>query len=182
MAKIDRRKRSCGRRLRKRIEKSVGFLKEQEQQKGELTERLFTLDKEQLDLHYVIEGLKKEIGEYEKELKDYPHAAAIDEHLEDVKTQLKELNEREQVLYEHLKETDSRVNRWRARTNACELAVREAAARLAKASGIWTEKAEGTMFEDAADVKKHLIGQEELERLKKTSNRIGIIQSNSNQI
>ncbi|KKB73420.1 MULTISPECIES: exonuclease subunit SbcC [Bacillus] len=151
----------------KRIEKSVGFLKEQEQQKGELTERLFTLDKEQLDLHYVIEGLKKEIGEYEKELKDYPHAAAIDEHLEDVKTQLKELNEREQVLYEHLKETDSRVNRWRARTNACELAVREAAARLAKASGIWTEKAEGTMFEDAADVKKHLIGQEELERLKK---------------
>ncbi|ASB90184.1 SMC family ATPase [Bacillus sonorensis] len=150
----------------KRIETSVRFLQEHEQQKEELAERLYTLDKERLDLHYLIESLKKEISEYQKELKDYPHTAAIDQRLQDVKTQLKELNERDQTLYDQLKETESQANQLSARTKGCELALREASARLKKASGIWTEKAEHTMFEDAADVKKHIMDQEELDRLK----------------
>ncbi|MEC1261613.1 SMC family ATPase [Bacillus swezeyi] len=150
----------------KRIETSIHFLEEHEQQKDKLTERLFTLDKEKLDLHYMIESLKKEISDYQKELKDYPDTAAIEERLQDVKSQLAKLNDEEKALYEQLKETESRISQLRAQTKGCELALREASARLEKAADVWREKAGDTMFEQAAEVKKLLLDAEELARLK----------------
>ena len=77
-----------------------------------------------------------------KELTGYPDTAAIDEKLQDVKTQLAKLHEQEQTLYGRLKETESEVSRLRGQTKGCELALREAEARLAKAADIWQEKPE----------------------------------------
>lgn len=100
----------------KRIEMSVGFLTKHEQQKEKLTERLFALDKEKLDLRYAVESLNKEINDYQKELMGYPDTAAIDKKLQDVKTQLAKLHEQEQTLYGRLKETESEVSRLRGQT------------------------------------------------------------------
>ncbi|MCI4128083.1 exonuclease subunit SbcC [Bacillus haynesii] len=150
----------------KRIETSVEFLTKHEQQKEKLIERLFALDKEKLDLHYAVESLKKDITDYQKELTGYPDTAAIDEKLQDVKTQLAKLHEEEQTLYGRLKETESEVSRLRGQTKGCELALREAEARLAKAADIWQEKAGGTPFEKASEVKASILDRDELSRLK----------------
>ncbi|MEC0714397.1 SbcC/MukB-like Walker B domain-containing protein, partial [Bacillus haynesii] len=150
----------------KRIETSVEFLTKHEQQKEKLTERLFALDKEKLDLHYAVESLKKDINDYQKELMGYPDTAAIDKKLQDVKTQLAKLHEQEQTLYGRLKETEAEVSRLRGQTKGCELALREAKARLAKAADIWQEKAGDTPFEKATEVKASILDRDELSRLK----------------
>ncbi|MFN2747044.1 exonuclease subunit SbcC [Bacillus sp. z60-18] len=150
----------------KRIEKSVTFLKEQELLKEKLTVRLYELDKEKLDLHYSLESLKKELSDCQKELQDYPDTAAIEERLQNVKQQLNQLNDKEKTLYEQLKETESRISRLRGHTKGCELALREASARLAKAADEWAEKARNTMFNEAAEVQNHLLDNEELDRLR----------------
>ncbi len=145
---------------------SVGFLTKHEQQKEKLTERLFALDKEKLDLRYAVESLNKEINDYQKELMGYPDTAAIDKKLQDVKTQLAKLHEQEQTLYGRLKETESEVSRLRGQTKGCELALREAEARLAKAADIWQEKSGGTPFEKASEVKASILDRDDLARLK----------------
>lgn len=150
----------------KRIETSVGFLTKHEQQKEKLTERLFALDKEKLDLRYAVESLNKEINDYQKELMGYPDTAAIDKKLQDVKTQLAKPHEQEQTLYGRLKETESEVSRLRGQTKGCELALREAEARLAKAADIWQEKSGGTPFEKASEVKASILDRDDLARLK----------------
>ncbi|MCY9268837.1 SMC family ATPase, partial [Bacillus licheniformis] len=85
---------------------------------------------------------------------------------QDVKTQLAKLHEQEQTLYGRLKETESEVSRLRGQTKGCELALREAEARLAKAADIWQEKAGGTPFEKASEVKASILDRDELSRLK----------------
>lgn len=59
-----------------------------------------------------------------------------------MKSQLAKLNDEEKALYEQLKETESRISQLRAQTKGCELALREASARLEKAADVWRKKPE----------------------------------------
>ncbi|NPC92128.1 SMC family ATPase [Bacillus sp. WMMC1349] len=148
------------------IEKSVHFLKEKEQLKEKLTEHLYTLEKEHLDLHYSLESLNKELSEYQKELKGYPDTAVIDEQLQAARSKLTKLTEQDQTLYDQLKKTEANVNQLSGQAKACQSALQEAISRLEKVKETWIEKSGGTVFADVADVQNYIIGRAEFNQLK----------------
>ncbi|MDA1475977.1 exonuclease subunit SbcC [Bacillus changyiensis] len=148
------------------IEKSVHFLKEKEQLKEKLTEHLYTLEKEQLDLHYSLESLNNELSEYQKQLKDYPDTDVIDEQLQATRSKLTKLNEQDQTLYDQLKKTEANVNQLSGQAKACQSALQEAISRLEKVKETWVEKSGSTVFADVADVQNYIIGRAEFNQLK----------------
>ncbi|MDA7026037.1 SMC family ATPase [Bacillus sp. CLL-7-23] len=148
------------------IEKSVHFLKEKEQLKEKLTEHLYTLEKEHLDLHYSLESLNKELSEYQKELKGYPDTVVIDEQLQATRSKLTKLTEQDQTLYDQLKKTEANVNQLSGQSKACQSALQEAMSRLEKVKETWVEKSGSTVFADVADVQNYIIGRAEFNQLK----------------
>ncbi|UOF68975.1 SMC family ATPase [Bacillus velezensis] len=151
----------------KRIETSIAFLKEHEEEKERLQEMKHRLERERLELHYASERLQQVIDGYEQELGTAAEETSISAKLEAVRQELQLLKSKEQSLFDALKQAQQSLNDAKGRESGSLMSLRDAEASLEKAQNDWRVRSKGTGFTEPDQVKKSLLPQGRAEEMKK---------------
>ncbi|MBT2573888.1 SMC family ATPase [Bacillus sp. ISL-51] len=151
----------------KRIERSIAFLKEHEEEKERLQEKCHQLERERLEIHYTSERIQHVIDGYENELGPSAEGKPITIKLEAVQSELQLLKTKEQTLFDELKRAQQTLNEAKGRASGSDISVRDAKAALEKAEKDWRERSKDTVFTEAADVKRSLLPKEQSEQIKR---------------
>ncbi|APB81541.1 nuclease SbcCD subunit C [Bacillus amyloliquefaciens] len=151
----------------KRIETSIAFLKEHEEEKERLQEMKHRLERERLELHYASERLQQVIDGYEQELGTAAEETSISAKLEAVRQELQLLKSKEQSLFDALKQAQQSLNDAKGRESGSLMSLRDAEASLEKAQNDWRVRSKGTGFTEPDQVKKSLLPQGCAEEMKK---------------
>lgn len=151
----------------KRIETSIAFLKEHEEEKERLQEMKHRLERERLELHYASERLQQVIDGYEQELGTAAEETSISAKLEAVRQELQLLKSKEQSLFDALKQAQQSLNDAKGRESGSLISLRDAETSLEKAQNDWRVRSKDTGFADPDQVKKSLLPQGRAEEMKK---------------
>ncbi|MEC3794880.1 nuclease SbcCD subunit C [Bacillus velezensis] len=151
----------------KRIETSIAFLKEHEEEKERLQEMKHRLERERLELHYVSERLQQVIDGYEQELGTAAEETSISAKLEAVRQELQLLKSKEQSLFDALKQAQQSLNDAKGRESGSLMSLRDAETSLEKAQNDWRVRSKDTGFTEPDQVKKSLLPQGRAEEMKK---------------
>ncbi|MBD0398998.1 SMC family ATPase [Bacillus sp. 2211] len=151
----------------KRIETSIAFLKEHEEEKERLQEMKHRLERERLELHYASERLQQVIDGYEQELGTAAEETSISAKLEAVRQELQLLKSKEQSLFDALKQAQQSLNDAKGRESGSLMSLRDAEASLEKAQNDWRVRSQDTGFTEPDQVKKSLLPQGRAEEMKK---------------
>ncbi|WP_332275919.1 exonuclease subunit SbcC [Bacillus velezensis] len=151
----------------KRIETSIAFLKEHEEEKERLQEIKHRLERERLELHYASERLQQVIDGYEQELGTAAEETSISAKLEAVRQELQLLKSKEQSLFDALKQAQQSLNDAKGRESGSLMSLRDAETSLEKAQNDWRVRSKDTGFADPDQVKKSLLPQGRAEEMKK---------------
>lgn len=151
----------------KRIETSIAFLKEHEEEKERLQEMKHRLERERLELHYASERLQQVIDGYEQELGTAAEETSISAKLEAVRQELQLLKSKEQSLFDALKQAQQSLNGAKGRESGSLMSLRDAEASLEKAQNDWRVRSQDTGFTEPDQVKKSLLPQGRAEEMKK---------------
>ncbi|MEC1481914.1 exonuclease subunit SbcC [Bacillus velezensis] len=151
----------------KRIETSIAFLKEHEEEKERLQEMKHRLERERLELHYASERLQQVIDGYEQELGTAAEETSISAKLEAVRQELQLLKSKEQSLFDALKQAQQSLNDAKGRESGSLMSLRDAETSLEKAQNDWRVRSKDTGFADSDQVKKSLLPQGRAEEMKK---------------
>lgn len=151
----------------KRIETSIAFLKEHEEEKERLQEMKHRLERERLELHYASERLQQVIDGYEQELGTAAEETSISAKLEAVRQELQLLKSKEQSLFDSLKQAQQSLNDAKGRESGSLMSLRDAETSLEKAQNDWRVRSKDTGFTDPDQVKKSLLPQGRAEEMKK---------------
>ncbi|MDK4255884.1 Nuclease SbcCD subunit C [Bacillus velezensis] len=151
----------------KRIETSIAFLKEHEEEKERLQEMKHRLERERLELHYASERLQQVIDGYEQELGTAAEETSISAKLEAVRQELQLLKSKEQFLFDALKQAQQSLNDAKGRESGSLMSLRDAETSLEKAQNDWRVRSKDTGFADPDQVKKSLLPQGRAEEMKK---------------
>ncbi|MCM3108191.1 exonuclease subunit SbcC [Bacillus velezensis] len=151
----------------KRIETSIAFLKEHEEEKERLQEMKHRLERERLELHYASERLQQVIDGYEQELGTTAEETSISAKLEAVRQELQLLKSKEQSLFDALKQAQQSLNDAKGRESGSLMSLRDAETSLEKAQNDWRVRSKDTGFADPDQVKKSLLPQGRAEEMKK---------------
>ncbi|AHZ15050.1 exonuclease subunit SbcC [Bacillus velezensis] len=151
----------------KRIETSIAFLKEHEEEKERLQEMKHRLERERLELHYASERLQQVIDGYEQELGTAAEETSISAKLEAVRQELQLLKSKEQSLFDSLKQAQQSLNDAKGRESGSLMSLRDAETSLEKAQNDWRVRSKDTGFADPDQVKKSLLPQGRAEEMKK---------------
>ncbi|ATL38954.1 MULTISPECIES: exonuclease subunit SbcC [Bacillus] len=151
----------------KRIETSIAFLKEHEEEKERLQEMKHRLERERLELHYASERLQQVIDGYEQELGTAAEETSISAKLEAVRQELQLLKSKEQSLFDALKQAQQSLNDAKGRESGSLMSLRDAETSLEKAQNDWRVRSKDTGFADPNQVKKSLLPQGRAEEMKK---------------
>ncbi|MED0772531.1 exonuclease subunit SbcC [Bacillus siamensis] len=150
----------------KRIETSIAFLKEHEEEKERLQEKKHQLERERLELHYASERLQQVIDEYEQELGTAAEETSISAKLEAVRQELQLLKTKEQSLFDALKQAQQSLNDAKGRESGSLMSLRDAESALEKAQNDWRVRSKDTGFAEPDQVKKSLLPQTRAEEMK----------------
>lgn len=151
----------------KRIETSIAFLKEHEEEKERLQEMKHRLERERLELHYASERLQQVIDGYEQELGTAAEETSVSAKLEAVRQELQLLKSKEQSLFDSLKQAQQSLNDAKGRESGSLMSLRDAEASLEKAQNDWRVRSQDTGFTEPDQVKKSLLPQGRAEEMKK---------------
>ncbi|OYD11580.1 nuclease SbcCD subunit C [Bacillus velezensis] len=151
----------------KRIETSIAFLKEHEEEKERLQEMKHRLERERLELHYASERLHQVIDGYEQELGTAAEETSISAKLEAVRQELQLLKSKEQSLFDALKRAQQSLNDAKGRESGSLMSLRDAETSLEKAQNDWRVRSKDTGFTEPDQVKKSLLPQGRAEEMKK---------------
>lgn len=151
----------------KRIETSIAFLKEHEEEKERLQEMKHRLERERLELHYASERLQQVIDGYEQELGTAAEETSISAKLEAVRQELQLLKSKEQSLFDALKQAQQSLNDAKGRESGSLMSLRDAETSLEKAQNYWRLRSKDTGFTEPDQVKKSLLPQGRAEEMKK---------------
>ncbi|AKL75670.1 exonuclease subunit SbcC [Bacillus velezensis] len=151
----------------KRIETSIAFLKEHEEEKEHLQEMKHRLERERLELHYASERLQQVIDGYEQELGTAAEETSISAKLEAVRQELQLLKSKEQSLFDALKQAQQSLNDAKGRESGSLMSLRDAETSLEKAQNDWRARSKDTGFTEPDQVKKSLLPQGRAEEMKK---------------
>lgn len=151
----------------KRIETSIAFLKEHEEEKERLREMKHRLERERLELHYASERLQQVIDGYEQELGTAAEETSISAKLEAVRQELQLLKSKEQSLFDALKQAQQSLNDAKGRESGSLMSLRDAETSLEKAQNDWRMRSKDTGFTEPDQVKKSLLPQGRAEEMKK---------------
>ncbi|AJH23386.1 MULTISPECIES: exonuclease subunit SbcC [Bacillus amyloliquefaciens group] len=151
----------------KRIETSIAFLKEHEEEKERLQEMKHRLERERLELHYASERLQQVIDGYEQELGTAAEETSVSAKLEAVRQELQLLKSKEQSLFDALKQAQQSLNDAKGRESGSLMSLRDAEASLEKAQNDWRVRSQDTRFTEPDQVKKSLLPQGRAEEMKK---------------
>ncbi|MEC1394428.1 SMC family ATPase [Bacillus velezensis] len=151
----------------KRIETSIAFLKEHEEEKERLQEMKHRLERERLELHYASERLQQVIDGYEQELGTAAEETSISAKLEAVRQELQLLKSKEQSLFDALKQAQQSLNDAKGRESGSLMSLRDAETSLEKAQNDWRVRSKDTGFAEPDQVKKSLLPQGRAEEMKK---------------
>ncbi|CUX92916.1 exonuclease subunit SbcC [Bacillus velezensis] len=151
----------------KRIETSIAFLKEHEEEKERLQEMKHRLERERLELHYASERLQQVIDGYEQELGTAAEETSVSAKLEAVRQELQLLKSKEQSLFDALKQAQQSLNDAKGRESGSLMSLRDAEASLEKAQNDWRVRSQDTGFTEPDQVKKSLLPQGRAEEMKK---------------
>lgn len=151
----------------KRIETSIAFLKEHEEEKERLQEMKHRLERERLELHYASERLQQVIDGYEQELGTAAEETSISAKLEAVRQELQLLKSKEQSLFDALKQAQQSLNDAKGRESGSLMSLRDAETSLEKAQNDWRVRSKDTGFTEPDQVKKSLLPQGHAEEMKK---------------
>ncbi|WP_209783376.1 MULTISPECIES: exonuclease subunit SbcC [Bacillus amyloliquefaciens group] len=151
----------------KRIETSIAFLKEHEEEKERLQEMKHRLERERLELHYASERLQQVIDGYEQELGTAAEETSISAKLEAVRQELQLLKSKEQSLFDALKQAQQSLNDAKGRESGSLMSLRDAENSLEKAQNDWRVRSKDTGFTEPDQVKKSLLPQGRAEEMKK---------------
>ncbi|MCY0088480.1 MULTISPECIES: exonuclease subunit SbcC [Bacillus amyloliquefaciens group] len=151
----------------KRIETSIAFLKEHEEEKERLQEMKHRLERERLELHYASERLQQVIDGYEQELGTAAEETSISAKLEAVRQELQLLKSKEQSLFDALKRAQQSLNDAKGRESGSLMSLRDAETSLEKAQNDWRLRSKDTGFTEPDQVKKSLLPQGRAEEMKK---------------
>ncbi|MES1031451.1 SMC family ATPase [Bacillus velezensis] len=151
----------------KRIETSIAFLKEHEEEKERLQEMKHRLERERLELHYASERLQQVIDGYEQELGTAAEETSISAKLEAVQQELQLLKSKEQSLFDALKQAQQSLNDAKGRESGSLMSLRDAETSLEKAQNDWRMRSKDTGFTEPDQVKKSLLPQGRAEEMKK---------------
>ncbi|WP_368237145.1 exonuclease subunit SbcC [Bacillus velezensis] len=151
----------------KRIETSIAFLKEHEEEKERLQEMKHRLERERLELHYASERLQQVIDGYEQELGTAAEETSISAKLEAVRQELQLLKSKEQSLFDALKQAQQSLNDAKGRESGSLMSLRDAGTSLEKAQNDWRVRSKDTGFTEPDQVKKSLLPQGRAEEMKK---------------
>ncbi|WP_342490331.1 exonuclease subunit SbcC [Bacillus sp. FSL R5-0443] len=151
----------------KRIETSIAFLKEHEEEKERLQEMKHRLERERLELHYASERLQQVIDGYEQELGTAAEETSISAKLEAVRQELQLLKFKEQSLFDALKQAQQSLNDAKGRESGSLMSLRDAETSLEKAQNDWRVRSKDTGFAEPDQVKKSLLPQGRAEEMKK---------------
>lgn len=151
----------------KRIETSIAFLKEHEEEKERLQEMKHRFERERLELHYASERLQQVIDGYEQELGTAAEETSISAKLEAVRQELQLLKSKEQSLFDALKQAQQSLNDAKGRESGSLMSLRDAETSLEKAQNDWRVRSKDTGFTDPDQVKKSLLPQGRAEEMKK---------------
>ncbi|MCT6683503.1 SMC family ATPase [Bacillus velezensis] len=151
----------------KRIETSIAFLKEHEEEKERLQEMKHRLERERLELHYASERLQQVIDGYEQELGTAAEETSISAKLEAVRQELQLLKSKEQSLFDALKRAQQSLNDAKGRESGSLMSLRDAETSLEKAQNDWRVRSKDTGFTEPDQVKKSLLPQGRAEEMKK---------------
>ncbi|TWO89831.1 exonuclease subunit SbcC [Bacillus velezensis] len=151
----------------KRIETSIAFLKEHEEEKERLQEMKHRLERERLELHYASERLQQVIDGYEQELGTAAEETSISAKLEAVRQELQLLKSKEQSLFDALKQAQQSLNDAKGRESGSLMSLRDAETSLEKAQNYWRVRSKDTGFTEPDQVKKSLLPQGRAEEMKK---------------
>ena len=151
----------------KRIETSIAFLKEHEEEKERLQEMKHRLERERLELHYASERLQQVIDGYEQELGTAAKETSISAKLEAVRQELQLLKSKEQSLFDALKQAQQSLNDAKGRESGSLMSLRDAETSLEKAQNDWRVRSKDTGFTEPDQVKKSLLPQGRAEEMKK---------------
>ncbi|AVB10757.1 SMC family ATPase [Bacillus velezensis] len=151
----------------KRIETSIAFLKEHEEEKERLQEMKHRLERERLELHYASERLQQVIDGYEQELGTAAEETSISAKLEAVRQELQLLKSKEQSLFDALKQAQQSLNDAKGRESGSLMSLRDAETSLEKAQNDWRLRSKDTGFTEPDQVKKSLLPQGRAEEMKK---------------
>ncbi|WP_163093788.1 exonuclease subunit SbcC [Bacillus velezensis] len=151
----------------KRIETSIAFLKEHEEEKERLQEMKHRLERERLELHYASERLQQVIDGYEQELGTAAEETSISAKLEAVRQELQLLKSKERSLFDALKQAQQSLNDAKGRESGSLMSLRDAETSLEKAQNDWRLRSKDTGFTEPDQVKKSLLPQGRAEEMKK---------------
>lgn len=151
----------------KRIETSIAFLKEHEEEKERLQEMKHRLERERLELHYASERLQQVIDGYEQELGTAAEETSISAKLEAVRQELQLLKSKERSLFDALKQAQQSLNDAKGRESGSLMSLRDAETSLEKAQNDWRVRSKDTGFTEPDQVKKSLLPQGRAEEMKK---------------
>ncbi|MEC3840568.1 exonuclease subunit SbcC [Bacillus amyloliquefaciens] len=165
-ASIDEKDRQAE-EFEKRIETSIAFLKEHEDEKERLQEKKHQLERERLELHYASERLQQVIDGYEQELGTAAEETSISAKLDAVRQELQLLKSKEQSLFDALQQAQQSLNDAKGRESGSLMSLRDAESALEKAQNDWRGKSKDTGFAEPDQVKKSLLPKERAEEMKR---------------
>ncbi|WP_424161987.1 exonuclease subunit SbcC [Bacillus amyloliquefaciens] len=165
-ASIDEKDRQAE-EFEKRIERSIAFLKEHEDEKERLQEKKHRLERERLELHYASERLQQVIDGYEQELGTAAEETSISAKLDAVRQELQLLKSKEQSLFDALQQAQQSLNDAKGRESGSLMSLRDAESALEKAQNDWRGKSKDTGFAEPDQVKKSLLPREQAEEMKR---------------
>ncbi|MED4527514.1 SbcC/MukB-like Walker B domain-containing protein, partial [Bacillus amyloliquefaciens] len=165
-ASIDEKDRQAE-EFEKRIETSIAFLKEHEDEKERLQEKKHQLERERLELHYASERLQQVIDGYEQELGTAAEETSISAKLDAVRQELQLLKSKEQSLFDALQQAQQSLNDAKGRESGSLMSLRDAESALEKAQNDWYGKSKDTGFAEPDQVKKSLLPKERAEEMKR---------------
>lgn len=165
-ASIDEKDRQAE-EFEKRIETSIAFLKEHEDEKERLQEKKHQLERERLELHYASERLQQVIDGYEQELGTAAEETSISAKLDAVRQELQLLKSKEQSLFDALQQAQQSLNDAKGRESGSLMSLRDAESALEKAQKDWRGKSKDTGFAEPDQVKKSLLPKERAEEMKR---------------
>lgn len=151
----------------KRIETSIAFLKEHEDEKERLQEKKHQLERERLELHYASERLQQVIDGYEQELGTAAEKTSISAKLDAVRQELQLLKSKEQSLFDALQQAQQSLNDAKGRESGSLMSLRDAESALEKAQNDWRGKSQDTGFAEPDQVKKSLLPKGRAEEMKR---------------
>ncbi|MDM5297443.1 SMC family ATPase [Bacillus pumilus] len=145
---------------KERIEKSIAFLEEKQQEKEQLQTTIYELEKGLDKLAHQLESQEQLIYQYETDLGRYPlTAASISDELSEVEQTITQLNEKEQQSYETLQQAQQRFREAQSHFSSSERQLQEAERRKLEAEEAWQKETETSSFSKPEEIASALMDQ-----------------------